>query len=106
MRTLLLTGFILLFSTTAFSTSSIPYTVKEVGVRGPGFIRLFMPDKYYLLAVKNIDSLESPMSAKGGCIISVSTRTENERISVTNQTCDEVMKQIEWAVELSNKVGD
>ncbi|MGK0270553.1 MAG: hypothetical protein ACI88H_001200 [Cocleimonas sp.] len=105
----LILGLTLFLSFNLLAKDSVPYSIKAIKSVGSGFVELtgggfinindktlpYNEVKY--VSVENFDSLTKVSGVEVGCIISYSTSSYSENISVIGQTCADALKEISRA---------
>ena len=93
--------------TMAVAADVVPYTIKSIKPVGAGFIELVGPGKIEVngeildyegtkyIAISNIDAMTSVYGVSKSCLISYSSEGYTENISVTEQSCDEIVQILE-----------
>ena len=99
----------LLFASALFAADVVPYSVQSIKSKGSGYVELVGPGKINVngeslpydgtkyIRVANIGTLSGVEGTTKGCILAYSSEGYTENISVTQQSCNQVLSTIESA---------
>ena len=97
---------LILLSFQAMGADALPYSVKYIKPFGAGFIELVAPGKMQVngesieyegtkyISTKNIDSMTGVSVLAKGCTLHYSSERYSENISVSTQSCSEIISII------------
>jgi len=96
-----------LFPALLFAADVVPYSVKSIKNKGSGYVELLGPGKIQVngetlpydgtkyIRVSNIGTLSGVYGTTNGCMLAYSSENYTENVSVTQQSCNEVLSVIE-----------
>lgn len=102
-----LVGF--LFSSALYAADVVPYSIQSIKSKGSGYVELVGPGKIQVngetlpydgtkyIRVANIGTLSGVEGTTKVCVLAYSSEGYTENISVTQQSCNQVLSVIESA---------